>query len=317
MKLLGKDLKYSDYRALLGSFFLALLLWAAVTTNKVYTIRVNLPFEITRLAEGYVLSERPPRTISLKLRGKGRALLALYFYKPIIRLELPSVDRSMEIDLNEYQNQFYVGQELGITIEGVLEPKKLVLKVDRYREAFKPVQIKYRIKPMPGYSLTGVEPETDSVMVMGPANLVNEIEKIESETITVENVRYPFSERLRLFSPYPEIVEISPLQISVKFVIEQIVERQLYNIPVQIIGAPKDIEPLPIPPVVSVRVKGSEGRIKDIEPGQITAIFNYAEDYRIGRNHYVPKIELPEGVSVVQVSPKSFRLMLKKKDHNQ
>ncbi len=317
MKFFGKNFNRSDYRALLGSFLLALLLWAAVTTDKTYSIRVSLPFKITRLAEGYVLSAPPPKTINLKLRGKGRALLGLYFYKPIIKIELPGVNHSQTIDLRDYQNQFYVGQELGITIEDILEPKTIELKVDRYKEALKPILIKHSIKPLPGFSLTEIKPEIDSVKVMGPAHLVDQIKSIESQPISVSQVRYPFSERVSLISPFPQIVKISPVQVNVRFVIEQIVERQLYNIPIQIIGVPENLEPIAIPPVVSVRIKGSERRVKNILPEQITAIFDYEKDYRIGRNHYVPRIELPEGVSVVQVSPRSFRLMLKKKDENQ
>lgn len=317
MKILGKDLNTADYRALIGSFLLALLLWAAVTTDKTYTIRVSLPFEISQLANGYVLSDTPPKTINLKLKGKGRALLGLYFYKPIIRLELPSVDHTTIIDLRDFMSQFYVGQELGITVEDVLEPKKIELKVDRYKEAPKAISIKHDIKPLPGYSLTGIFPEIDSVKVMGPAHLVDQIKLVESEIVKIEKVRYPFTETVKLISPYPEIVKIEPEAVNVKFRIEQIVERQLYNIPIQIIGVPENLEPEAIPPVISVRVKGSEQKIKAIQPEQITAIFDYQKDFRIGRSHYVPKIELPEGITVVQISPRSFRLILKKKEENQ
>lgn len=317
MKWFGKKLDSSDYRALLGSFLLALLLWAAVTTDKTYSIRVSLPLEIAQLANGYVLSEPPPKTINLKLKGKGRALLGLYFYKPVIRIELPSVNHSQVIDLRDYQNQFYVGQELGITVEDVLEPKKIDLKVDRYKEALKPIVINHNIKPLPGYSLTGVFLQVDSVKVMGPAGLIDQIDKIESVQIKIENVRYPFTEKVELLTPYPEIVKIEPRAINVDFRIEQIVERQLYNIPIQIIGAPENLEPMAIPPVISVRIKGSEQKIKSIKPDQITAIFDYRKDFRIGRSHYLPKIELPEGVTVVQISPGSFRLMLKKRENNQ
>ncbi len=317
MKILGKNLNSIEFRVLLGSFLLALLLWAAVTTDKIYSITIALPFKITRVAEGYVLSEPPPKTIKLKLKGKGRALLGLYFYKPMIKIELPMTKQTTVINLRDYQNQFNVGQELGITIVDIIEPKKLEVKVDKYVEAKRPVQIRHQIKPVAGYSLTGVIPKIDSVMVMGPEQIIQKIKSIQSQTIKIDGVRYPFTEKVTLISPYPGIVQIKPRQIMVQFKIEQIVERQLYNIPIQIINLPENLIPKAVPPVISVRIKGSEERVKAIEAEQIAAIFDYRKDYKIGRSHYVPKIELPQGVTVVQVSPRSFRLLLKKKDQNQ
>ncbi|NOX90436.1 MAG: YbbR-like domain-containing protein [Calditrichaeota bacterium] len=317
MNFLKKRPDLKEYKPLLGSFLLALLLWSAVTTDKVYSIRLSLPLKIVQLAPGYVLKANPPKTVNLKVRGKGRALISLYFYKPIIKLELPQVDRSMKIDLKEYQNQFYVGQDLGIEIEDILDPRSIELQVDRYKETKKPVEIRHRIKILPGFVLSAVVPEVDSVKVMGPASLVDAIKTVKCELIRREKVRYPFKAELKLISPDPGIIKIDPQSINVRFVIEQIVERNIYNIPIQIIGLPGDLIADAVPPVISIRIKGSERKIEAVTPEQITAIFDYQNDYHVGRSHYIPQIEVPEGVQVIQISPRSFRLQLRKKEGNQ
>lgn len=317
MTLLKHRMNYKHYKPMIGSFLLAVLLWAAVTTDKIYTIHITVPLKIVQVAPGYVLAEDPPRFAVLKVRGKGRALITLYFYKPKITLELPQIKRSTTLHLMDYASQIYVGQDLGVHLEDIIQPREIKLKVDRYKELPKLIKIQYDIKPTPGFILSAVQPNVDTVMVGGPASLVKAIKFIRSEPVKRKNVRYPFDAQLHLISPKPGIIYLKPRQVTVHFVIEQIVERTVYNIPIQIIGLPPDLSAKAEPPVVSVRIKGSERKVASITRDQITAVFNYHNEYRVGRNYYVPHFEALDGVNIIKVSPKSFHLLLRKKEESQ
>ena len=317
MTLFKRSVNYKHYKPMIGSFLLAVLLWAAVTTDKIYTIHITVPLQIVQVAPGYVLAEPPPRFAVLKVRGKGRALITLYFYKPKIKLELPQIKHSTTLHLMDYASQIYVGQDLGVHLEDIIQPREIKLKVDRYKELPKPIQIQYDIKPSPGFVLSSVKPNVDTVSVGGPASLVKAIKFIKSEPVKRKDVRYPFNVQLRLISPKPGIIHLKPQRITAHFVIEQIVERTVYNIPIQIIGLPPDLTAKAEPPVVSVRIKGSEHRIASITRDQITAVFDYLKEYRVGRNYYVPHFEALDGVDIIKVSPKSFHLILRKKEVKQ
>jgi|GEM_PF-1794701 YbbR domain-containing protein len=317
MTILKKHMNYKHYKPMIGSFLLAVLLWVAVTTDKIYTIHITVPLQIKQVAPGYVLKEMPPRYAVLKVRGKGRALITLYFYKPKINLELPQIKRSTTLHLMDYANQIYVGQDLGVHLEDIIQPREIKLKVDRYTEMPKPVKIKHQIKPLPGFVLSGIRVKPDSVQVGGPVSLVKKISFIVSESIKRENVRYPFDAQLNLISPKPGILHLSPQYVSVHFDIEQIVERTVYNIPIQIIGLPPGLDAKAEPPVVSVRVKGSEQKVAALTRDQITAVFDYQKEYRMGRSYYAPHMEVSDGVDIIKVIPKSFHLLLRKKEENQ
>ena len=317
MTILKKHMNYKHYKPMIGSFLLAVLLWAAVTTDKIYTIRITVPLQITQVAPGYVLKEMPPKYAILKVRGKGRALITLYFYKPKIKLELPQIKKSTTLRLMDYANQIYVGQDLGVHLEDIIQPREIRLEVDRYKEMPKPVKIRHQIKPTPGYVLSRIEVKPESVMVGGPRSIVKTIRFIQSEPVARDNVRYPFNVQLRLVSPKPGIVHLKPNRVNVRFVIEQIVERTVYNIPIQIIGLPPNLTAKAEPPVVSVRIKGSEHKVASISREQITAVFDYQKEYRVGRSYYVPHFEALNGVDIIKVSPKSFHLLLRKKENNQ
>jgi len=304
-----------NYKPLLISFFLALLLWIAVVTDKQYMRKIEVPFSISRVAPGYVLSEPLPDKVVLEVSGRGRALFGLQFYSPSFELELPEVKKSTIINLNDYKNRFNFPRNLGIKLIDIIEPRTVSIKIDRLTEEEKPVHIEAEIKPMPGYILNDIKPDRNTVMVTGPLALVRSIKTVRSDSIRKTDLKYPFSENLKLHNPAPGIISIEPDEIQVNFEISQLVERTLYNIPIQLTGIPSYYTAKAIPPNATIRVKGSETNVTSFSAEQATALFNYKTSYESGKTLYSIKIELPPEIKLIDVSPKTFRLQLTRKEN--
>ena len=303
-----------NYKPLLASFILAVLLWAVVTTDKVYVTRIEVPLKIVRLAKGRVLLNTPPEKVVLEVRGKGRALIGLMFFNTAFKLELPEVDRSVTIDLMDYKNGFNIPREMNITVVNVISPKKLKLEVDTYVEEYKPVELISEVIPSAGYILMDVQLEQDSVLLSGPQSIVEHVDYISNEPLNRKDVKYPFTEVVKLIEPKPGITHLKPEAVKVTFQIEQLVERSVYNIPIQIVGVPDDLIASAIPPTISLRIKGGESLVSSLKAEEITVVFNYARDHQPGRMQYPVDVETPQGISVVEMSPELFRLQLKKKE---
>jgi len=303
-----------NYKPLLTSFFLALLLWIAVTTDKTYTMQIEVPLTISRLAEGYVLRERPPQKLVLEVSGKGRALFGLYFIKTALKLELPEIDRSKTIHLKDYQKRFNIARELGITIVDIVEPKTLRLEVDRYAEMKKPIKIISQINPLPGYSFVSMSSDHDSTLVSGPASIVRAVKFITSEPISRSGLKYPFQAHVNLKEPKPGITHLQPSAIDILFNIEEIGERTLYNIPIQMLGIPPEFLASGAPPTVNVRVSGGESKISVLTAKEITAVFDYQKYYKPGKLIYPVDVETPKDIELLEVIPPTFRLQLKRRE---
>ncbi len=302
-----------NYKPLLASFFLALLLWIAVTTDKVYTTRVEVPFTISRLAAGKVLVNEIPDKIVLEVSGKGRALFGLSFYKRTIKLELPEINRTTTIYMSNYLKRLTIGRELGVKVVDVISPKKLDLVIDDYAEAKRPVKFVGRIKPLAGYILQKIEISPDSVQISGPKKLIRRTKYVYTDSLIRKDVKYPFKTMVRLHAPKKKVISLEPDAVTIYFKIEQIVERSLYNIPIQFIGIPPQYLANATPPNISIRVKGAESLISNLDPAQITVYFNYQNQYQEGKVMYPVQVETPKGVSLISVSPKNFRLHLKRR----
>ncbi len=303
-----------NYKPLLASFFLALLLWVAVITDKNYSMRLEVPFKISELARGYVLAEKVPDHVLLEVSGKGRALFGLNFYHPTIDLELTDVKKSETIKLKDFQQRFHIPRNLGIKIVDIIRPGKIDLKVDKLLTIKRKINLQATIKPAPGYVFNKVVLNQDSTLVSGPAQLVRSIHVIKSDTVSKSQKKYPFNMSIDLVNPKPGILKLNPSKISARFILEQLVERTFYNIPIQILGVPTDYQGAAVPPTVTVKVKGSESLISNLTQNQITALFDYRIWYKSGKLMYSAQIDVPNGVEVIDISPKQFRLQLKRNE---
>lgn len=300
-------------KELSASFMLALLLWIVVTTDEVYTTKITVPLNIMRLAEGNVLLNLPPENVILEVSGNGRALIALNFYNPSFNLELPEINITKTIDLMDYPSSLRIPADLGIHIVDIIEPKTIKLDVDHLSEKKVPVKLQSIVKPSPGYILIGTQLSSDSVLVAGPASIIEKIDFIKNEEVLKQNVRYPFSEIIRLVVPKSDVTQVSPGELNATFQIEQLVERTVYNIPIQLVGIPELLEASAEPLNISVRIKGGETIVSSLTGNEITALFSYTHDYEEGRVNYPVQIETPANITVVEISPDVFRLQLKKK----
>lgn len=304
-----------NYKPLLISFFLALLLWSAVVTNKQYMRKIEVPFRISRVAPGFVISEPLPETVVLEVSGRGRALFGLEkFYSPSLELELPELKKSTVIKLDDYKKRFDFPRNLGIKLIEIIEPRTVTVKIDRLTEEEKPLSIQAEIKPMPGYVLNDTKLDHNTVMVTGPLNLVRGIKTIISDSIRKTDLKYPFSAHLKLQNPAPGVVTIHPKEILATFEISQLVERTLYNIPIQLTGIPSNFTAKAIPANATIRIKGSETYVTAFNAEQATALFNYNTSYERGKTLYQIKVELPPEIKLIDVSPKTFRLQLTRKE---
>jgi YbbR domain-containing protein len=117
-----------------------------------------------------------------------------------------------------------------------------------------------------------------------------------------------------LIDPRKNIITLNPDKITVAFEIEQIVERTIYDVPIQIVGLPANLIATPSPRSISLRVKGGESIVTGVTRDELTVFFDFAKNYKPGRLIYDVQIETPENVSWTSASPDKFRLQLKRVD---
>jgi len=303
-----------NYRALLGSFFLALILWFAVTSDKEYTHNLRVPLVIAPLEKGLVLKNVPPDFAMLKVQGSGRALFTLNFLKQKIHLDLPGLKKNQTIQLKNYINRFQLPADLNIRILDIIYPRQITLEVDKLAERDIPIKVIDAVNPAPGYMKIGFKLMPDSVHVRGPRSLVLEQKYILTDTLRKKQVKYPFTQKIALSNPSPNTLILSPDELRVKVIIEPIVERTIYDVPIEIIHLPGDLSAETDPTSISVRVRGNESLISGLTVRDIHVVFNYAKSFVSGKERYLMQISVPPKVDWLEASPQDFQLKLMRKE---
>lgn len=305
-----------NYRSLTGSFILALLLWVAIKSDNEFNHIIDVPIVISSLGENLVLKKLPPPFVKLRIKGHGRSLFGLNFVDQKIGLEFPRITDDQVVNLDEYKSNFQFPEELNIEVVSVISPKQLTFEVDQYAERKLPIKVNEQIKPDAGYLLVGYTPAVDTLLVKGPATFVNKMQFIETSMVTASEVHLSFEQVVNVINAHSDVVSISPSSIPVKFNIEQLVERTVYNIPIKITNVPNFISAEATPATISVRVKGGETQISALKKEDIDVIFNYRSNFVSGRTNYPMQVKTPDNITWVQVSPTSFNIKLLRKESN-
>lgn len=302
------------YRAFGASFLLASLLWVAIATDKEYTYVIDVPLEIETLAPNIVLKKMPPKTVKLKIKGNGRSLIGLNFINQKIGIEFPEITKDQVINLEDYKDKFQFPQDLGIKVVDVISPQKLDIDVDLYAVRHLPVKVVNDIKTVPGYILVGFKPEIDTVLVKGPKSILDKMNSVKTKNIEKSNVRFPFKTDIGFSNQNKDVVSIVPGSVNINFNVEPLVERTIYNIPIQIINVPKNVTAEATPKTISLRVKGGESMISALTKSQVSILFNYSTSFRSGVSNYPMQIKTPPDITWVEASPQTFTLKLIRKE---
>jgi len=302
-----------NYRAILGSFILALILWFAVTTDKEYTYNIQVPLTIAPLEKTLVLKNIPPEYAILKVQGSGRSLFILNFLKPNINLLLPGLKNSQTIQLKNYLSRFQLPADLNIRILDIIYPRQITLGVDKLAERDIPIKVVESIQPAAGYIKIGFNLSSDSVHVRGPISIINAQKFILTDTLRKKEVKYPFNQEITLHNPASGLLVLEPEAIKVRAIVEAIVERTLYDVPIEVIHLPSDLSVETDPMAISIRVRGSESLISALTAHDIKALFDYTKSFVPGTERYLMQISVPPSVDWLEVSPKDFQLKLMRK----
>ena len=302
-----------NIKPILGSLSVALILWIMVATEKIYSYQIRVPIEIVRLAPGKTLLEPIPEYSVIEVQGKGRSLIAAWFYDVQFRLEFPTIKKSQTIDLNKYLVYLDLPATFGLQVQGISEPESFELKIDNYLEKRVPITLAEEIQVEDGYVYAKHLFSPDSVKIAGPASKVGKIENILSGNFEQKSITSEFSSRISLPNPDPEILEISPRNVQITIDIQLLVDRIVYKIPIHIRNVRRNLDVTAIPPELALKVKGGEKIVAELQASDIKAEIDYGSQYRPDRDEYAASISTPDNISWIECIPKTFSLQVKRK----
>lgn len=291
------------------SIIFSVVIWASVTLSGDFYSTVTMPVKFVDLPAGFSVGEKTPHFVTLKLKGKGWKIASLSIGKQVEYI-VPVEKRTgkVKIDLlNAINDNSWIGSDLQITD---IFPREINFFIDEVGIKKIPVEPELELKFKSGYGLASpIEIIPDSVLISGSKSVLKEISNIQTEK-TVLELDESSSEVVSLqkfsgLSVYPE-------NVTIKFNVQQVVEKEFISIPVKVENVPPDRSVVLNPGEVTISVKGGIDILGKLSNEDFKVYTNYIEMLRDTLGSIIPVIELPANTTLNYLKPDRIKFIIKK-----
>ena len=300
----------------IGAFLLAMLLWLFVISGDQYTMMLDLPIEARNLNSQKTYLEEVPGYASVILKGKGRDLFKSYIlqnYSDIkLVLDLDGISQEYEFILNDYfeknPRKVVIPPSHNVSFIEVVYPNRINIRLDEIMEKKVPIISNISSLVKDGYLQIGnAQFEPDSLIIIGPKVELNKINEVHTAKDTLFNLSKSIRGTIDLISQN-RLIKFSLRKINYFLDVQQISERIIVDIPVNVINKVRGIRVFPSPQTVSLTVVGGVNQIADIEPNDISVIVDF-KSWKLEKNFYIPKIAVPFDIlNWKDLSPRTIEL---------
>ncbi|WP_239000293.1 CdaR family protein [Hyunsoonleella ulvae] len=294
--------------------FSAFIILIFTKLSKEYTNTLSFGIKKINVPDNEVILKDSTRKLSVTLKTHGFNWLKYYFSTPNV-----SIDFSNEVYKNQSTYVYtksvsYLNEKKPFQNNVKLlsiNPDTLVFKYDTNLIKKVPVNIETDISFLPGFDvLDHYTTIPDSVTVIGPHNIVKQINHIDAEKVTLKQVKEDISQTTKLVLPNAS----KDLKFSVKEVeftanVEKFTEGVL-TVPVKIINLPQGVSIKYFPKEVKVSYYTSLDNFNKIKPShfKVSCDFNNVSE---NQSILIPKlVKIPEKVKHVKLNQQQIEFII-------
>ncbi|MBI2870433.1 MAG: hypothetical protein HYY14_01855 [Candidatus Omnitrophica bacterium] len=284
------------------SLALAIVVWAYIVGEQTQETEVTVPLQI-KLPEDRTLVSQTHDALFVAIRG-SRSAIDRADARPVtcvysIGKEAPVGQYVFEITRDHFRTP------PGVWIVSV-KPSVVTVELDRLITKRLPVKARLYGKPAEGYQVPGdkVRVNPDAVLVTGPEGVLNKLEHVLTQDVSVVGQTRPFFRQVEL-EPIPgEKKREEEVLVDVTVPVEPVVLREtLKEIPVRVLASGRSaLLAQADPEKVDLVVSGSEKAIQDLRANGLLA---YVEVVGLQKGRYeLPlKLVLPPEVTLISNLP--------------
>jgi YbbR domain-containing protein len=293
----------------IGAFLIALFLWFHAVTEQDYEVKREVPIQVIGIPSDLILAQPFTDQASIRLRGKGKQLIVPYFSPIHVLVSAAGAEKGpLTVSLTGENVEITHGS--GAALTDIISPRHLDLTFDTLVRKQVPVQSRITLVPMDGYVQVGsITFSPDSILVTGPAQFVNSITSVQTESLTYSGMKKPFIDQVHLVDPEGFNVTYIPHQIEANSQIQRLVQRTVEGIPVTLTNIPKGLSAHLEPSTLSVTISGGEEYLGTLTRDSFSAFADYGRARRRADTRINARINLPPAVELISASPQTFKVI--------
>ncbi|WP_343069112.1 CdaR family protein [Hyunsoonleella aquatilis] len=308
-----KNKRLNVFLLFLSSSFVILIF---TKLSKEYTNTVAFEVKKINVPQDKVILNDSNNSVDIRLKTHGFKWLQYYLTKPQI-----AVDFSNEVyrtgssyvfaksvsylnEKKQFQNQVKL---LSIA------PDTLMFRFDTNMVKKVPVLAKAEIQFAPGFDmLNEVEAYPDSIVVVGPHDMVESLQGLETELVQLDNVKTDISKKARLKLPKNrKDLKFSLDEVELVADVEKFTEGTV-KIPIRVINVPDSISIKCFPKEVNVSYYTSLEYFNTVKPKDFRVICDYKKAEQNQSFLITELVRFPENVKRIKLSQQRIEFIIVK-----
>lgn len=306
---------FRSWGAKLGAVALGLVLWMHAITEQSFDREVmvrlliedpELPPETKPIVA--LLSPTVADHVKVRVVGTGKNLLQMDTRDYVLRVKTQGhVGGNRTYLLSPGQIEF-VSVEKQIQFEEIIYPKEISVYFDRLIEKDVVVEVPADISSAIAHVIVGQPDITPKfVSVVGPRSLLDKIDKVYSDTLSLSGLREDLNITLDLQTSMPRYVTVKPRALKFFADVQIIAENKVSNVPVNVRGNLKTKLNI-VPKNVIVKIRGGVDVVSSVDPlSDLSLYVDYSND---GKNRLDVKSEVRgSNFEILSIEPKQIEIV--------
>ena len=293
-----------------------------IALTKNYTSEINYPVVYTNLPEDKVVVNELPDVLKLEVMSTGFKLIEynLQFRKEPVIIDYQGdfnkrvSEDGTEMVINTSSLINMVNPQIGSDLEVIdIRPRILHLYFSEKITKKIPVRPDFELAIARQHQLSDtITIQPDSVLISGPAALINNYNYIETEKLVLKDLQEDYSQLVTLKPVQSSDVTLDPNQVRVFINIEKFTEGQL-EIPVEPVNLNPEYTIRIIPDKIKVKYLVGMSKYENITPEMFRAVVDLQNIEKEPKNNLkVDVIKSPVFVQVVDLQPPRVDYILRK-----
>lgn len=285
------------------------VLWGSISLSDYYYANINVKLSFINFPNGYTTGSALPENISIRVKGQGWKLVSLNV-SPDADFKVSARNDSGRQSVNLYNNleyNRYLTSELEIID---IIPDTINFFVEKIISKKVQVVPELDLDFKPGYGLaTESKYSPDSVLVYGPKSFIRNLTQVKTETISFKGL----DSKVKTIAALPRKngVTYNNSVINVSLDVQRIVDKQFYDIDIEVVDVPIGKNVLLLPNKIECSVRGGIEVLGKLDKGQFRAYVYYHDVLADTLGSVLPNIDLPLNTNLQFIKPERLRYVIK------
>lgn len=281
---------------------LSFVLWLSLSLGEERTVTLRLPIQVVNMPSDQALTEVPPSTARVQMRGDGLELVRLLYDPPTITVNGSAEQVNLEeaIELQQVTN---------VRVENIT-PRSLDIQMEPRKERRVPVVSRVDIELASAHELIE-EPrlQPDSIRVVGAQSIVDSLSGWPTQSTVVEELQDTVNVEVPLADTLSRLVQRSADQVTLIARAGRFAEATR-KVKVQVTGVPSDQNLVALEPsTIRIRYRVLFDQLFDSQrSSEFFSTVSYSQIRSDTTGYVEPRIHVPSDLLIRDPEPIPSRL---------